>query len=34
MNQWLQHLLAYRKKHPKLSLKECMQKAKLTYKKK
>lgn len=33
MNAWMTHLLAYRKAHPKLSLKECMKKAKLTYKK-
>lgn len=33
MNAWMTHLLAYRKSHPKLSLKQCMIAAKKTYKK-
>ncbi len=33
MNAWMKHLMAYKKSHPKLSLKECMQQAKKTYKK-
>jgi hypothetical protein len=33
MNAWMKHLMAYRKAHPNMSLKECMMKAKLTYKK-
>ena len=33
MNAWLIHLMKFRKAHPKLSLKECMQQAKKTYKK-
>lgn len=32
MNRWLKHLTAFKKAHPELSLKECMKKAKLTYK--
>lgn len=34
MNPWLSHLAAYRKAHPKLSMKECMKKAAASYKKK
>ena len=34
LKPWFDHLMAYRKAHPKMSLKECMMKAKLTYKKK
>jgi len=33
MNAWMKHLMAYHKAHPNMSLKECMHKAKLTYKK-
>jgi hypothetical protein len=33
MNEWTQHLKAFRKAHPSLSLKEAMIKAKSTYKK-
>jgi hypothetical protein len=33
MNSWLEHVKKYRQKHPNLSYKECLQKAKTTYKK-
>ena len=33
MNDWSTHLKAFRKAHPSLSLKECMIKAKSSYKK-
>lgn len=33
-NAWQKHLMSYKKEHPKLSLVECMKKAKTTYKKK
>ena len=33
-NPWLKHVAKYRDKHPKLSYKECLQKAMKTYKKK
>ena len=32
-NPWLSHLKAYHAKHPELTYKEAMQKAKMTYKK-
>jgi hypothetical protein len=32
-NPWIAHLKAFRAKHPGMSYKECMKKAKLTYKK-
>ena len=34
MTEWIKHLMAYRKAHPKKSLKECMKEAAKTYKKK
>ena len=33
MNSWMEHLMKCRKENPGLSLKECMKKAKETYKK-
>lgn len=33
MNSWLEHVARYRKTHPNLSYKECLQKAKASYKK-
>ena len=33
-NPWLEHVKAFRKKHPKLSYSEALKKAKGTYKKK
>lgn len=32
MNQWIQHVKAYQAKHPNLTYKECLKKAKKTYK--
>jgi len=34
MNSWMEHLKKVRESNPGLSLKECMKKAKETYKKK
>jgi len=34
LKPWFNHLTAFRKEHPKMSLKECMKAAKKTYKKK
>lgn len=34
MNEWLKHLMAYKKAHPKLSLSACMKAAAKTYRKK
>jgi hypothetical protein len=34
MNDWMKHLAAYRKSHPKLTLKQAMIAAAKTYKKK
>ena len=31
--EWMKHLLAYKKDHPKMTLTEAMKKAKKTYKK-
>lgn len=33
LKKWHTHLMAYKKAHPGISLKEAMKKAKLTYKK-
>lgn len=33
MNKWIKHLMATKKKHPKMSLREAMKIAKKTYKK-
>ena len=33
-NPWITHLKKYKKAHPKMTLTECMSKAKKTYKKK
>ena len=33
MNSWLEYVAKYRKTHPNLSYKECLQKAKASYKK-
>jgi hypothetical protein len=34
MNPWITHLKAYRRKHPRVSLKQAMKSAKKTYTKK
>ena len=33
MNSWLEHVKQFRQQHPSLSYKECLQEAKITYKK-
>ena len=33
-NDWVKHLTAYSKAHPNMSFKDCMKKAKATYKSK
>lgn len=34
MSDWIKFLMKYRKEHPKLSMKQCMQAASKIYKKK
>jgi len=34
LKPWFNHLMAYKRAHPNLSLKQCMQAAKKTFKKK
>lgn len=33
VNPWIEHLMKFKKDHPTLSFKECIQQAKLSYKK-